>query len=234
MEILEDVGLVVAAGGSSRRFKAGNKLLAELGGTPLFVWCLRSLSSLLRPGAIAMAVPQAELPVFSEAAKWHLPEVEIRFASGGPTRTHSVMNALKALPEDLKIVAIHDAARPFVKAHVLAECVAACRKFGGAVAAKRVSDTIKEADAEGFAIRTLQRDALWAMETPQVFPRDTLSASCERAVAGGLRFTDDSAAVEHFFGVRPFLVENLSFNMKLTWPYDLEMAQCRLSTMEGQ
>jgi len=228
---LEDLGLIVAAGGSSSRYGQGSKLLADLGGMPVFVWCLRELSKALLPGMAVLSVPESERSLFEDALKWHLPELSVSIVSGGVTRTESVLNALKALPEKAVVAAVHDAARPFVKLETLLECVEACRKHGGSVAAKRVSDTIKEGDAEGFAVRTLNRDSLWAMETPQVLLRRPLQEACERAVASGASFTDDAAALEGVPGVSVKFVESRLFNMKITWPEDLELARSRIPSV---
>ncbi len=225
---LHDVGLVLAAGGSSSRFGEGNKLLADLGGMPVFIWSLRELSPLLSLGMTVLSVPEEERAKFEEALKWHLPELDVEIVSGGPTRTHSVLNALKALPEEAELAAIHDAARPFVKISALRDCVEACRLHGGAVSSKRVSDTVKEATPDGFAAKTLERDLLWAMETPQVFRRQALQEACEKAVASGRVPTDDAAAMEGVPGVRIKLVESRLCNMKITWAEDLELARSRI------
>ena len=231
--IIPGLGLALAAGGASSRFGDGSKLFAELGGMPLFLWPLRTLSEILEPGMAVLAVPEEEIPKFEEALKWQLPELKVKIVPGGPTRTHSVLCALKALPSNASIAAVHDAARPFIKAETLAACVEACRNFGGAVAAKRVTDTIKEAGPDGMVTRTLDRSFLWAMETPQVFPREVLQSACEQAIAEGIHLTDDAAAVERFFKTRVKLVENPHYNPKITYQIDLDLAKSQLHRLSS-
>ena len=229
--VVGDLGLVIAAGGASSRFGEGNKLLADLGGMPVFLWSIRELIPVVGKGMIVLSAPASEVQSFEDALKWHLPEFEIKVVPGGNTRTHSVLNALKALPHEAKLAAVHDAARPFIKAQTLLDCVEACRKFGGAVAAKRVTDTIKEADEEGLVVKTLDRNVLWAMETPQVFSREILQNACSQAIADGSVMTDDAAAVERYFDIRAKLVETRHFNIKITYQSDLDLALSQIPSV---
>jgi 2-C-methyl-D-erythritol 4-phosphate cytidylyltransferase len=229
-----DLGLVIAAGGASRRFGEESKLLADLGGMPVFLWSLRELAGILPKGHVALAVPKGDEAKFAEALKWHLPELEVVLVPGGASRTQSVLNALKALPASAKLAAVHDAARPFVKTQTLAACVAACRAFGGAVAAKKITDTVKEATADAFVAKTLDRSLLWAMETPQVFPREALVEASEKALAEGFQATDDAAVMERFSKAKVKLVENPLFNLKITYQADLELARGRLPAIVAE
>lgn len=233
-KIISGLGLVIAAGGASNRFGDGNKLLADLGGMPVFLWSIRELSSVIEKGLLVLSAPAGEIAMFEEAIKWHIPEFNVKVVAGGKSRTDSVLNALKALPDAAKTVAVHDAARPFIKLQTLLDCVAACKQFGGAVAAKKVTDTIKEADADGIVVKTLDRSCLWAMETPQVFDRETLQRACEKAIADGAQITDDAAAVECYSGVKVKLLENPHFNIKITYASDLELARERLPSIAGE
>lgn len=234
IEPVSGLGVVIAAGGSSSRFGEGNKLLEDLGGMPLFLWSLRELSTAVAKGMLVLSVPAADLAKFEDALKWNLPEFDVKLVPGGESRTASVLNALKALPPDAKIAAVHDAARPFVKLQTLLDCVSACREHGGAVAAKKVTDTIKEADACGFVIKTLDRGCLWAMETPQVFDRAILQDSCEKALAEGVQATDDASVVERHSSVKVKLVENPCFNIKITYPDDLKLARERIPSVAAK
>ncbi len=232
-EAVSSLGLVIAAGGFSRRFAEGSKLLADLGGMPLFLWSIRELSKGIGKGMIVLAAPADDAAKFEEALKWHLPEVEVKVVSGGESRTASVLNALRALPADVKLAAIHDAARPFVKLQTLLDCVDACRRHGGAVAAKKLTDTVKEAGDDGIVVKTLDRSRLWAMETPQVFARDELQSACEKALEEGAQLTDDASAIELFSKTKVKLVENPLFNLKVTYAADLDLARERIPAVSS-
>ena len=232
---IPDLALVFAAGGSSRRFALGDKLFQELGGVPVFVHSLRALLPCVRRGYAVMAVPEGKQGKFIEALRRHYPEALgiLRFAPGGETRTQSVKNALDALPSDAEIVAVHDAARPLITAGALADCVRACRKHGGAVSARHASDTVKETDENGFVVRTLPRENLWTVQTPQVFRLSLLLEACREAEKHGGTFTDDASLVETFTGTKVKLVENPAENGKITYPGDLLFAEACLKARRG-
>ena len=227
---ISDLGLVIAAGGSSTRFGRGNKLFCKLNGMPVFVHCLRRLLPLVRSGYAVMSVPEELKDEFAGQLSEYFPEAlpHIRLAVGGKTRTESVRNALAALPVDVGVVAVHDAARPLVSADALIECVRECRKYGGAVSARRSSDTVKETDEHGFVVRTVPREGLWTVQTPQVFQLKLLRSAYEEAEKQGGLFTDDASLVENFTPAKVKLVENRAPNIKITYPEDLLFAEACL------
>jgi 2-C-methyl-D-erythritol 4-phosphate cytidylyltransferase len=151
--------------------------------------------------------------------------VRIERVAGGAARSESVRNALAIAP-DADIVVIHDAARPFVTAELVRECVRVVESGAdGAVAAAPVTDTIKEADADRRVVRTLDRARLWSIQTPQAFSADVL----RRALASDrvATATDDASLVESLGGdIR--IVEAPPSNFKITWPEDLERAETLL------
>jgi 2-C-methyl-D-erythritol 4-phosphate cytidylyltransferase len=144
--------------------------------------------------------------------------------AGGSARSESVRNALAAAPE-ADIVVIHDAARPLVTEELVRECIGVVDGGAdGAIAAARVTDTVKEADPGGRVVRTLDRARLWSIQTPQVFRADVLRRALEGDVSAA---TDDASLVESVGGdVR--IVESTSPNFKITWPEDLERAEALL------
>jgi 2-C-methyl-D-erythritol 4-phosphate cytidylyltransferase len=144
--------------------------------------------------------------------------------AGGAARSESVRNALAGVPY-AAVVVIHDAARPFVTEDLVRRCIAAVESGAdGAIAAAPVTDTIKEADADGRVVRTLDRSALWSIQTPQVFRADALRKALDGDVASA---TDDASLVEESGGdVR--IVESTARNFKVTWPEDLERAEALL------
>ncbi len=143
---------------------------------------------------------------------------------GGPERADSVVAGLAALGPDCTTVLVHDAARPFVERAVIDAVITCARAGEGAVAAVRVSDTLKEASADDATriARTVARDGLWRAQTPQGFPRAVL----ERAYAArqGGAPTDDAALVERT-GVPVRLVPDSPRNLKITTAEDLAIAE---------
>lgn len=226
MEKILDTAFLIAAGGSSSRFGSENKLFAMLDGKPVFTHCIRTASSLLPDNRIVMAVPKTLETQFRNLAEQHLPGITIRFVHGGKTRTESVFNALKELDSKLiKIVAVHDAARPFLTPGLLLRSVESARKHSGAVVCRKICDTVKSADDSGTIIQTVPREKLWAAQTPQTFSFSALLSAYRKAMESGAELTDDSSVMEQFGGIRPVIVENnSSTNLKITYPEDLELA----------
>ena len=223
-ELFGKVGLILPAGGSSSRYGSGNKLFERIHGEPLFIRTIRALTG-GKPYFIVMAVPDPQKDEFERLIREFLPDRKITLVSGGQTRTGSVYNALKALPPEIGIAAVHDAARPLIRHSVLRECVNAALICGGAIAARPQTDTMKEGDENGNIIRTVPREHLWNVQTPQVFRRDILEKAYEQAVGSGRQFTDDAAVVEAFTELKIRLVNDPFPNPKLTYPEDLALIE---------
>jgi 2-C-methyl-D-erythritol 4-phosphate cytidylyltransferase len=178
--------------------------------------------------ALVVAAPpefeDALRAVCSKAA----PELPATVVTGGVTRSRSVANALDAAAK-AEIVLVHDAARPLVTAELVDRCVERLRGWGcdGVVAAARATDTVKETDAGGRVIATLERANLWAAQTPQVFRAEVLrsvfaSAELERAY-------DDAQLVEAA-GADVRIVEAPRENIKVTTTFDMRVAELLLSS----
>ncbi len=147
----------------------------------------------------------------------------VRVVDGGETRSASVANALALVETEL--VAIHDAARPLLTPELVDGVIAALEAdpaAAGAIAAVPVTDTIKRAD-RGVVAETLDRDVLWAAQTPQVFDAAALRTALAEAPTG-LEPTDEAMLVEGSGGtvlLHPTGAENL----KVTTPFDLALAE---------
>jgi len=222
-EIITDTALIVAAAGASRRFRGGNKLFVMLDGLPLFLHCLRTLSGVLAPGRMILAVSPAEESHFRELAQQYLPDRKLIFVHGGETRCHSVRNALEAAAQlpDIRFAAVHDAARPFLTESLFLDCVAAARKHGGALLCHRINDTVKRIAPDGTLEGTIDRDTLRGAETPQIFPLEELRIAYDLALKSGEHFTDDTQIMERFSSIRPYLLEHRTDNRKITYAEDL-------------
>ena len=217
----------MAAAGSGERLGAGRpKALVTLGGRPMIAW---SLIAMERSGSVARAViaaPEGVEDEFREAARVSA-VLDVHVTTGGPTRSDSVALALDAAGE-AEIVLVHDAARPLVTPELIDRCVAQLERWGcdGVVAAARAVDTIKEADAGGRVIATLERSSLWAVQTPQVFHAEKLRSAL--AATSLDRAYDDAQLVEAVGGdVR--LVEAPRQNLKVTTEQDLHLAELLLA-----
>ena len=133
---------------------------------------------------------------------------------GGESRAHSVMLAALEASEGTELLAVQDGARPLVTP-----------------AAVAVNDTIKEADSSGIVVRTLERSALRAVQTPQVFSADLLKGALQSALEQQIPITDDCSAVERL-GKEVLLIEGEESNLKITTPGDLILAEAILQARE--
>ncbi len=208
---------ILLAAGSSRRMSGSvpDKILATLAGKPVFA---HSAAAFLRSGVIDTFVityrDQHQLLELSAYAP-----TPTLFVRGGAERQDSVAAALAELPDSVNYVFIHDCARPLIQVEQLVALHKIVRTEDAVVLAHRVTDTIKKHRGEGL-LRSLDRDRLWAMETPQVFSRELICQAYAKVAAKKLRITDDASAVE-LLRHPVALLENTNPNPKLTTPADL-------------
>lgn len=220
--------LVPAAGRGERLGGAGPKAFRLLLGEPLLRHVVRGLRAAPMPGLIVVAAPPGQ-----EQGAWEsLGDLAdgVAVVAGGASRQASVAAALGALPDGVDVVLVHDAARPLVPAGLVRAVVAAVRDGAdAAVPGLAVTDTVKSVDAAGWVVRTLARDTLRAVQTPQAFRRAALASAHERARrAGGPESTDDAALVEADGG-RVRVVPGDPRAIKVTTPADLRVAQALLA-----
>lgn len=175
--------------------------------------------------SIVVAAPAEHLAAFSEI----LPDV--RVVAGGSTRTASVRCGLAALPDDVDVVLVHDAARPLAPASLIARVATAVAAGEAAVVpVVAVADTVKEVDESGHVVRTLDRSALRAVQTPQGFRRDVLVAAHAAAGEDG-DATDDAGLVERL-GLSVATVAGSVDALKVTTRSDLLLAEALLRARE--
>jgi len=209
--------LAVLAAGSSTR--AGvDKVLADLGGHPVLVWSLQAglVAGCFRE--IIVVAPPDRIAEVTAAIRGH---EAVRVVAGGATRTASSWAALDAAAA-ADVLAIHDAARPFVPPSLLHRCVKVAEDEGSAIAGLPLADTVRRANEAGASREEIERNGLWAAQTPQVFRRDLLEKS--RAAAGDRAFSDDAAAVVAA-GLSVKMVPGERRNLKITTFEDLAYAR---------
>ena len=230
--------VVVAAGRGLRAMQlegaTGDALTPKqyrnLAGQPMLARTLRALSTNADIDRVVVTIHPDDRALYdaavAQSGTFMLPPV-----SGGATRQLSVKAGLEALAGETKptdIVLIHDAARPFVDAHLIADLIRAAGK-SGAIAAVPLADTLKRADSRGLIIDTIDRSNLWRAQTPQAFPFGQILDAHRRAAAAGIdHFTDDSALAE-WAGLPVAVVHGSERNRKLTTDEDLRAASHELA-----
>ena len=216
--MIPDLGVIIAAGGSSQRYGEKDKLLEEIAGLPVFLHSIRNFLPLIAPGNLIVAVRSAALDEFWSLAEKFLPGAGIVWVPGGKDRVESVRNALSALPLEKGMVAIHDAARPLAAAALLEKVLDRARVTGGAIAAHPVADSLKLASPDGMIASPVSREMVYGAETPQIFDLEKYRAAC--AALNGAVPTDD-AEIMRLSGYPVELVNSGQWNMKLTSPEDI-------------
>jgi 2-C-methyl-D-erythritol 4-phosphate cytidylyltransferase len=217
--------VILLAAGAGKRMAGTvpNKVLAPLGGRPVFAY---SAAAFAASGVADLYVvvyrDRSQMTALSAFAP--TPSLLVK---GGRERQDSVMAALEALPRDIGHVFIHDCARPLIRPEHLVALHKIVRREHAVVLAHRVTDTIRERRENG-RLRTLDRSRLWAMETPQVFSKALIERAYARVRSLGIVVTDDASAVE-LVGHPVALLENTHSNLKLTSPQDLSYLEFLLA-----
>lgn len=218
--------LLLCGGSGTRMGVNENKTLLNIGGVPAIVRSFRAFQKAVK--GVVLVTRAGEETLFSGVLSAYGCS-PLAIVPGGADRQASAYCGLKALPEDADIALIHDGARPFVTEAIIRRVIDSVERYGSGVAAVPARDTIKRADAEGRVLETLDRSALWQMQTPQgFFVKDLLAA---HAVAAA-RYTDDAALMEAA-GHPVRLVLGSPDNIKLTSPEDVRMVNGMLTPRIG-
>lgn len=211
--------VVVAAGRGTRFDDAGpRKQFRELEGEPLAARACRPFLAVPGLEPVVLVLPPdvaADPPPWVEA-------LGVRVTAGGAARRDSVGRGLAALPEEAETVLVHDGARPLVTRGLVERVLEVARAGSAVVPVLPLRDTVKEVDAGGRVVRTLDRSRLRRIQTPQGFPAATLRRAHRQAPPGAAA-TDDASLCEAT-GTEVHTVEGDPDNLKVTTPEDLARA----------
>jgi len=212
--------IIVAAGRGTRMGPDVDKLFLPVAGRPVIAHTWRRFDAAPGVDEIILVVRDGLQDAFAEMAAEYGFKKPHRLIAGGKERQDSVWNGLQALAPAAEIVAIQDGARPYTAPAVIAATIAAARETGAAVAAQRVTDTIKESDGGALVARHIDRARLWAVQTPQTFLVPVIRRALQAVRERNLLVTDDTTACE-LIGQPVKLVESTAPNPKVTTPADV-------------
>jgi len=222
------VTAIVLAAGKGLRLKTGiPKPLVEINSKPLIIYCLNILSK--HPfikDIIVVANPGNLKDIRSRIRKYRIGKIK-DIVLGGRLRRASVMNGLKAIDGRTDLVLIHDGVRPFVDKEIVSKVIKTAKKFGAAITGVPVKATIKKVKSEFLVEKTLNRENLWEIQTPQVFKKDLILEAYKKLTSAPV--TDDASLVEKL-GRRVKVVRGSYFNLKVTTPEDLILAKAIAKT----
>lgn len=213
-----------AAGRGSRMKADRNKILLELAGESILVQTLKRFARIDRISNLIVAVSKEEIPIIKNLLESKNFLKPIQIVEGGSERQFSIYNAIKKVSPESEIVLIHDAARPLISVETIERVIDSAIEFGGSIAAVPEKNTIKIATSDQFVYKTLPRNLLWEIQTPQAFRRKIIEKAYESAISDKFLGTDDSSLVERI-GAQVKIVESESSNIKITTPDDLLFAK---------
>ncbi len=215
--------VVVAAGRGSRMGTAESKQYLLLEQKPIILHTLTLFERWTGADGIVLVVGEQDIP---RCQQWiedsQLTKVKA-IVPGGRERQHSVYKGLCQLPPDYEWVMVHDGVRPFVSETALQHCWDQAKRYGSAVLAVPVKDTVKIVNDAGLIQSTPDRRSLWAVQTPQAFRLDVLKQAHEAAERDGVVGTDDAMLIERIGGTVA-IAEGDYANIKITTPEDLHFA----------
>jgi 2-C-methyl-D-erythritol 4-phosphate cytidylyltransferase len=222
------VSIVIVAAGRGTRMGQGDKLFLDVAGLPLIGHTWQRFDRLPETTEIIIITRDDARPLFEDLAKRIDAKKPWQLVAGGAERQDSVWNGVNATAAESELVAIQDGARPCTPDSAIHAALAAARETGAAVLAKRVSDTLKRGDGQAQIVGTIDRENVWAVQTPQVFRREIILAALAKVRDEGLSITDDTAACEAL-GQAVKLIECDMPNPKATTPGDLPYIESLLA-----
>ncbi len=222
---------ILACAGSGSRMKGScsDKLLFDGLGTPVAAYALKAYDETEGIDMLVVVTQAHLVPVYREFKEKYDIKKEMLVTVGGATRMESVLNGVRAVPEEYDFIAIGDGARPLIRPQEIRATLEAAWKSGAAALGVPLTDTVKEVKGERI-LRTVPREALVGIQTPQAFCRAEYLELAARAAASGEPFTDD-ASIYEFYGKPVSFVNGRRDNIKITMPEDIPML---LALMEAR
>lgn len=226
MEIVQDTSGILVCAGNATRMQGQNKILLPLGETTVIGTSMQAMEACERIAEfIVVARPCDHDAIQQAVADLHLQKCKA-IVSGGATRQESVMNGVRAVSAETKLLAIHDGARPLVRPEQIAAVIRDAAVFGGATLGVPVKDTIKIVN-DGLIVDTPYRPHLYITQTPQVFKKRIYFEAVDFALEHNLDFTDDCQLAEAI-GCKVYMTTGDYTNIKITTPEDIFIARMLL------
>ena len=219
------IAIIPAAGSGTRLEGRIKKQFLPLKGKPIIIHTLQRFEHCADVDEIVVAVPESDIVEIEQLISRYRVHKVSKAIIGGQKRQDSVHQALKRISvRDSDIIVVHDGVRPFVETKKISQVIKACKEFDAAVLAVQPKDTIRRSSGGGFFDQTLDRTALWLVQTPQAFKAKLLMKAFEKAYKDKFFSTDEAALVERL-GVKVRIVEGSYDNIKITTQEDLEFGK---------
>ncbi|MDX1591188.1 MAG: 2-C-methyl-D-erythritol 4-phosphate cytidylyltransferase [Balneolaceae bacterium] len=233
MTKVRSLALIIPAAGSGERLgKKIPKPYLTIGGKTILEHTLRKFAPLSELHEIVIPTSADYQDLTGRILRELFPDKVTRVVRGGAERQDSIRNALNTLSDDVTLVSVHDAVRPFIDTAMIRACIEEADSKGGAIIAVPAKDTIKVSDSSGRIRSTPDRNTLWQAQTPQIFKASVLKKAYEAALEENVLGTDDASLVERI-GEPVYLIEGSRENFKITYPLDLRLAEWLLDSGTG-
>lgn len=220
------VKLIIPAAGVGRRFNSKlPKQFHKIDGQVMIIKTIQNFIDFEELDQIAIAVDLRWRKFLEEEISKINYKQKILIVQGGKFRQDSVYNALKKInPNSDDIILIHDAVRPYVTKKLISEVIENTKKFGAVIPGLTPKETIKVVTNTGFVSKTIPRENLISVQTPQGFKAELLIEAYEYAMKNKIYATDDSAILE-FYGYKVKCIEGEETNIKITYPVDFRKSE---------
>ena len=213
---------IIVAAGDSRRM-GFDKLFTAIAGKPVIAHTISAFQRANSVNEIIVVAREDRQNEIKTIVRDRRSEKVRSIVPGGKHRQDSVRAGLDQLDSATRWVAVHDAARPLITPEQIEHVFQQCANHGAAALAEPINDTLKRADSDLLVSGSVDRDQLYAMQTPQIFERQLLEDAYRAVCAENIFVTDEVSAVERM-GRKVVLVVNGDFNFKITYPRDLPLA----------
>ncbi len=217
---------ILPCAGVGRRFGSHDKLYKKIGTLPILIHTLDAFVRCKDVHTIILAIHPEQYKTTEKLIAPMRRVAPVLLVHGGKRRQDSVRNGLKEV-ENWKhkpeIVVVHDGARPFVTPEMISKSIREAKKHGSCIVAVPLKDTLKE-QKDGFVEKTVPREKMINVQTPQAFRHDILKKAFEKARKDNFTGTDESALVERL-GVKVKILNGSHKNIKITTEEDLLIAQ---------
>jgi len=230
---IQVIAVIPAAGLGTRMASARSKQYMDLCGKPMLAVTLEQFQQCRLVEGIVLVVAE-------DAIDYCIREIVERFdltkvapvVAGGQSRQESVRNAIEVVSNSTETVVIHDGARPLVTIELIERIIRASERHRGAVAGVPLKDTVKEIDSRGRVAKTVDRQALWAIQTPQIFQYDDIRLAHKKAMEEDWHGVTDDASLIEKLNIPVTVIPGEETNIKITTEEDLELARLILSSRE--
>ncbi len=222
------VTVIIPCAGKGERF--GGKLpkqYLELKGIPLFIRTVLAFEKHSQCDAIVLAVEKNFLKYVEEKIREFGLKKIFAITTGGKTRQESVYQGVLSSPKDTEIFLVHDAVRPLVNEALISKVIEEARVFQAVIPAIPVRDALIRAE-DNFLKSPLSREGLYLVQTPQAIKAEILKECLFKAQKEGLTFLDEGSLLHHY-GYKVKITSGYIFNIKITYPDDLILAERLIS-----